>query len=231
MKPVGLMTALVVALATTACFGETPEWSGPSQSLLSRGRLFSGQTWWTRFGEPVNSAALAEDSAVKGAEIGGPVPMHGDGYVYGPGSCDCSPPCIGHLWNGYFQNPLRCHPHHCRLRGCGTNACGCGDNACGCAPSCSTKAACGCAEPVTCTTSADCGCKPVCGSCKPFHLGRFRCFAAHWNSCDSCSAPIGCGCSTAVPTDMPGEPEAKPSILERPAPMPESALRLLPRVR
>jgi len=52
-----------------------------------------------------------------------PVPY--DGYVYSPGACDWSAPCTKHLWDGYVQCPLRCHPHHHCARGCKS----CGINA------------------------------------------------------------------------------------------------------
>jgi hypothetical protein len=188
MKTLGLSACLLVALAASVVSGETPDWSGGNaspQPVLSRGRLFTGQTWWTRFGEPVNSTALAEEATIKaaGAEYAGPEPTHGDGYVFSPGACDCAPPCIGHLWDGYSQNPCRCKPGHLLFnrcyRGCGPHGCGVG-NGCGCAPSCSTKAGC------------------------------------------DCAAPVGCGCATPMPTVIPSE---KQSILERPLPIPESALR------
>jgi hypothetical protein len=210
---------------------ETPEWNGgqaASAPVLSRVRQFAGQNWWTRFGEPV--AALADAGPEKGvdAEVGGHVPLYGDGYIYGPAACDCPPPCIDHLWTGYQQYPKRCHMHaglfrrHCN-GGC-DGACGACGKGCGAGLSCSTKAACGCAEPVSCTKAADCGCKPVCGSCRQFHLGqRWKGLVAHWHrSCDSCSAPIGCGCATPVDKAIPSEKQAT----VRPLPLPEDAALL-----
>ena len=118
------------------------------------------------------------------------MPMYGDGgYVYGPGTCDCPPPCIGHLWT---FNPKRCHNHHLLSRHCGCNSC---DGCCGTSRplhgmlvrifghgccdsnSCTSSVSCGCAAPTcttsapSCTAAADCGCKPVCGKCRPCHLG------------------------------------------------------------
>jgi hypothetical protein len=241
MKWTGLATGLAVTLLAAACLAETPDWSGGGSATTPtlRGRMFGSQNWWTRFGEPVNATALAEQEPIKAGEAA-PMPLHGDGYVYSPGACDYSPPCIDHLWNGYAQWPKRCNPYHGLFNRCGNgcdNGCGCGNmvgcgKGCGCAPSCTTKAGCGCSEPVGCTTAVgDCGCKPVCGACHSFHLcDKWRCFTAHWHrSCDSCSAPISCGCSTPVSNMMPSE---KQSTMRPPTPLPEEAsLIRLPRMK
>jgi hypothetical protein len=244
MRWTGLATGLVVVLATAACLAETPEWSSgnaASAPLLSRGRMFAGQNWWTRYGEPVNATALAENEPAKGQPQSGPVPLYGDGYIYSPGACDCPPPCIWHLWTGYEQHPKRCDPYvpllhrHCNCDGdgccgsCGLFGCGKG---CGCGPSCGTQAACGCGAAVGCTTAAaDCGCsKPVCGSCKHCHLAhKWKHFAAHWHrTCDSCAAPLGCG-SAAPVIDVP--PSEKQVFAKPPLPLPDDAALLsLPRI-
>jgi len=249
MRITGL--ALVLALLTqAACLAETPETARPDVGPLGRGRLFNGQNWWTRFGEPVNAAALSADTGAKG-DIA-PVAMYGHDYIYGPGSCDCPPPCINQLWDGYYQHPKRCDPYvplfggHCGACGdcgnCGHGHGGCGlfghgkgcGKGCGCGDSisCTTKAACGCSEPIGCTASVpDCGCaKPACG-CKHAHLGhKWKGFLAHWNSgCDSCSAPLGCGCAMPIasPVQIPSEKQA----LSRPLPIPDdAALIALPRL-
>jgi hypothetical protein len=245
MRITGLALGLV-ALVATACLAETPDLSGGRPAGLfssSSGRTHGGQNWWTRFGEPVNAAALADQKA----EVV-PAGMYNGDYIYGPGTCDCPPPCINQLWTGYYQHPKRCNPYvplcqrlcgghcgngdcnggcggGCRLFGHG-KGCGCGDGL-----SCSTKAACGCTAPVTCTTAPDCGCaKPLCG-CKHAHLGhKWKNFMAHWSrDCDSCSAPLGCGCATPVAPQMqiPSEKQA----LTRPLPIPEdAALIALPRI-
>src|SRR5436190_1425961 len=240
MRWTQLAAALMVAFAATVCLAETPEVSGnrpQAMQLLQGGRLFSGQGWWNRYGEPVNATALAqaESSPSDQSVPAGPMPMYGDGYVYGPGSCDCPPPCIWHLWAGYFQNPHRCHMHQGRLHGrCGACGDGCGPcgtggalagggwglfrHGCGCGSplSCTTQAACGCGAPVSCSAAvADCGCAPVCGKCRTCHLGgHFKGLLDHWNRCcDSCSAPLGCGCS--VPADASPSDE-KQVITRRP---------------
>jgi len=169
MKWMSLASGMVAALAATACLAETPEFSSGRAALapvLPAGRQFGGENWWTRFGEPVNAVALAEVAPAKaaGMEASGPVPLYGDGYIFGPGSCDCPPPCIYHLWDGYAQHPKRCNPYVPWFHGqCGDCDGGCGNGGCGhcglgrgcgcgkgCCPSCATKAACGCGQPVSC---------------------------------------------------------------------------------
>src|SRR5205823_4683347 len=105
------LAAVLAACFASACFAETPEWSGnrPQAMQLFQGRLFGGQGWWSRYGEPVNSEALSQAETLPDKTApAGPMPAFGDGYIYSPGACDCPPPCIGHLWAGYFQNPKRC---------------------------------------------------------------------------------------------------------------------------
>jgi hypothetical protein len=224
------LAAVLAVCSATTCLAETPEWSGsrPQAMQLFQGRLFSGQGWWSRYGEPVNSQALAQAEALppaadKTAPIV-PVSDYGDGYVYGQGACDCPPPCISHLWNGYFQNPKRCRPHAMQHfaggngfgnggnGGCnsGCNTCGDGCNSCGgCAPfrtmaaklfghgccdSCNNDS-CSCTSSVSCTTAApDCGCKPVCGKCRPCHLANAWHCFAAHWHCNSCCD----SCSSSV---------------------------------
>jgi hypothetical protein len=242
------LAAVFVACFAIECFAETPEMSGnrPQALQLFQGRLFSGQSWWNRYGEPVNATELAQAETLPADKSmpAGPIAPYGDGYVYYPGVCDCPPPCISNLWNGYVQWPKRCNPYgglHGRRNcndGCGgaCGACGnggCGNGGglmggifghCGC-NSCSSSVSCGCTTPVTCTTAApDCGCKPSCGKCRSCHLGNhWRGFMAHWNggcnSC-SCSAP-SCGCTTPVSPDFSSEKQASQGP---PKPLPEEAL-------
>src|SRR4051812_21627433 len=97
------LAMLFVACSTTACLAEMPDYSGsrPQAMQLFQGRLMGGQGWWSRYGEPVNTAALNEANTQpdKNAPLS-PMPADGDGYVYSPGACDCPPPCISHLWSG-----------------------------------------------------------------------------------------------------------------------------------
>src|SRR5947199_7615306 len=186
------LAAVFVACSAIECLAEMPDLSNsrPQAMQLFQGRLFNGQSWWSRYGEPVNAAQLAQAETLPADNnaAAGPMPAYGDGYIYGPGACDCPPPCIWHLWAGYVQIPKRCYPygHHAR-RNCNdgygaSGACGacgaCGDGCGNCGSghgmlagifghgcnSCSASTSCGCTTPVTCTTAApDCGCKPVCG--------------------------------------------------------------------
>lgn len=103
----------------------------------------------------VNSARLATDdvkeappaAAAQPAAVTPHAPVHfrqaswniwsgtATGYVYAPGACDYTPPCVNQLWDGYVQRPHRCDGIHmhggCRgAQGCG----GCGG--CGSASSC-----------------------------------------------------------------------------------------------
>jgi len=197
-----LAAALMVACGALNCLAETPDLNRrDGVPLLQSGRLFSGQNWWTRYGEAVNATALAQfESSPSDKLSGGPVPLYGDGYIYGPDACDCSPPCVWHLWSGYYQDPKRCHPGglfgggHCGA--CGPLAGGCGKHG-GCG-SCGAAVSCGCAAPVSCSSAvSDCGCKPVCGKSRHCHRGHR--FMAHWNcGCSSCAAPLSCGCATPV---------------------------------
>jgi hypothetical protein len=242
MKWNALAGALATLIAATTCLAETPELSGgrmlPAQ--LTRGQMFAGQNWWSRFGEAVNADMLAQEPIKGTAGVSGPLPVHGDGYIYGPNSCDCPPPCIWDLWAGYYQHPKRCDPYSPLFNGhCGCGNCGrCGHGkSCGCGaavPSCATKV--GCDAPVSCTTTAKgCGCKPVCGKCRHFHFGdKWKCFTAHWHKpCKSCSSPISCGapvsCGCATPLYTPGM--EKQADQRPPLPLPEDAALLqLPRL-
>src|SRR5204863_2788944 len=92
------LAAVFVACSAIECLAETPEWSGnnrpqgmPAMQLF-QGRLFNGQSWWSRYGEPVNATQLAQADAAPAdnAAPAGPMSPYGDGYIYGPGACDCS---------------------------------------------------------------------------------------------------------------------------------------------
>jgi hypothetical protein len=218
-----LVAALFVAMSTAACLAETPEWSGnrPQPMQLFQGRLLGGQNWWTRFGEPVNSAAMAQ-AETSPSDKAAAMPMYGNdpGYIYSPGACDYSPPCIWNLWNGYFANPCRCYNHHwlhnhcgCGAGGCNVcgNGCntGCGTghhcqlfhklwgNNCGCGTSCTTAASCGCAVPSCAAPS--CG-APTCSTAADCGCSKPLCGKCH--SCHHCGkwrnfmAHWNCGCNS-----------------------------------
>jgi hypothetical protein len=93
-----------------------------------------------RFADELNQAPPA--AAAPSAAITPHAPVHyrqaswdiwsgtATGYVYAPGACDYTPPCVNHLWDGYEQKPLRCYGIHmhggCRgMYGCGgCDSCG-----------------------------------------------------------------------------------------------------------
>jgi len=251
MRYTRLLAALLFALGATQCLAETPDWSQNSpqaMSIMQRTRLFNGPNWWSRYGEPVNAEALAQadgSPSDKGGYVPAP-PVYGDGYIFGPGSCDCPPPCIWGLWTGYYQNPHRCNPGQWLHRhggacgdGCGNCGHGCGlfgRGGSGCSVGCG--AAVGCTSPVSCAAPSctaatpDCGCKPVCGGkCRSCHLGhQWRGFMAHWNcGSKSCSTALGCGCATPVscgcstPLDSGWLPSEKQATKGPPTPLPEDA--------
>jgi hypothetical protein len=224
-----LLAGLAVVLSAAAARAEMPSFGNDNTtatSVLMRNRLMGGQAWWSRYGEPVNAAALSSADASPSDKglYGAPLPIYGDGYAFAPGSCDCAPPCIWDLWADYYQHPMRCYPFghfwHNRCGHCG----GCGN---GCCQSCSAKVA-SCSAPVGCTaTVPDCGCKPVCGKCRHCHLSRWKGFGAHWTkSCDSCSKPLGCGCATPVGPPPGWDYQAKDNA----KPFSGDALYPLPRV-
>jgi hypothetical protein len=150
------------------------------------------------------------------------------GYVYGPGSCDDSAPCVDHLWDGYVKRPHRCHLGHGHRHGCRTGLCGAGWSynglGAGC-PGCGFKLknwfGHGCSD-----CADDCGAESACdsGSCGGGlglfkHHGRATCdpcessglghrfkhggLGRFWAACfgDNCGcdgAIDGCGCSEGI---------------------------------
>jgi hypothetical protein len=171
--------------------------------------ILSQISWWARFGQPVEPPPGVPEGAVVGDAPVVHDHGYGFGYVYGPGACDCRPPCIDQLWDGYQQMPWRCsHPRYKERHYGSCGSCGaCGNGGCGHAVGC------GCATAApSCTdacTSPVC-CKPKCKRCKQWF--------AHWSwgkkccdSCDSCSAPIGCGCAVPV-GGAPPAADAPPAV-------------------
>lgn len=232
MKWKSLATVAVVTLAFAASgLAQQPVLTSmptPAPVKQARRPIFSQISWWAKYGEPVSyTAQEGVPPATLDAGAAGEAPVmhdhgYGFGYVYGPGSCDYSAPCIDQLWSGYAQMPWRCgHPHyHHRYRGFGGQCGSCGTvSDCGrTAPACAAPA---CDSPIGCAQPADCACDMAhaCSKCKP----RKQWFA-HWNwgkkccnTCDSCSTGIGCGCAAPIgngllPTD---DPDVAP-----PAPVP-----------
>jgi hypothetical protein len=213
--------ALLLAAAGTATAAEPQPTT--IRSASPRGSFSVASNWWARFGEPVNQEQLETSAPAtvvvdpEGHAMGNP------GYVYGPGACDYTPPCVDWLWNGYYQNPKRCHPDFVQ-KFCGSCRKGCGlGNGCGC----NVAADCGCGAPAaSCDCAApsvpDCGCETGCKKCKHFHWSwhklKHRC-----GLCDcadvSCVAPT-CEASCAAPTCEGLAPAVEPA----PQPVPEAPL-------
>jgi len=217
------MAALVLVLA--ACGLATAVEPTPATIRMpnARGSLFNANNWWTRYGEPVNQAAI---DAAPAEAIASPVGWHEHGYVYGLGVCDYTPPCTDWQWADYESNPWRCNPHGwghglCGRRGhcghCGHDDCGCGKNAdCGCAaaaPDCAAQAP-TCEAAPSCEAAPDCGCDVATNCCvkKHFHWHwKKSCFWHKHCGCDTCATECGCDAPAAV--EMPGSPEQAPKPL------------------
>ena len=203
------MFAAAVLMAATSSQAQQPTLStgrNLAASPPARRPIFSQISWWARYGQPLEAPA-AEPGVVEAAAE--PMVMHegghGFGYVYGLGSCDCGAPCTDHLWAGYMQNPWRCsHPRYKERHHGGCGACG-------------HVSDCGCTAPSCTAAATDCGCQDVCGcgTRKPFKqwLAHWRCGQACCDTCDSCSAPLGCS--------EPAHHGASPAALEPPAAAPQ----------
>ncbi|MFN0016771.1 MAG: hypothetical protein ACKVP0_00845 [Pirellulaceae bacterium] len=140
------------------------------------------------------------------------------GYVYSPGACDYTPPCVDHLWDGYEQRPHRCNPIH--VHQWGHHGCG----HCGSGGACGAFAGCD-----TCGSANSCGCGGHASRLKRahgWHFGNKVCRSG----CATCGdiAP-SCGAPTcATPTcgydggkSVGPAPAPAPSDAETPpAPMP-----------
>jgi len=159
------------------------------------------------------------------------------GYVFGPGSCDWTPPCVDHLWNGYCQRPCRCgggHGHfhsmfHHSCGGCGqSNGCAtCGNNYGSCGGGCHGcrlhggrhHGGCGnsCSTCNTCTAACGCG-----GGHFGKHL-RAKCNSWYNNLCNACDGGMSCGCAAPVGNGTGAEsiPAPAPDV-PNPAPMPDN---------
>lgn len=129
------------------------------------------------------------------------------GYVYSPGACDYTPPCVNHLWDGYVQTPHRCygpHMHHRRLHGCSDCGASAGCNSCGSANSC--------------------GCSGHASLLKRAHGWHFG--GKIYGGCSSCgSIAPSCGCDGVggKSSDTAPSPAPAPQDVESPpAPMPSA---------
>ena len=152
------------------------------------------------------------------------------GYVYAPGACDYTPPCVNHLWDGYVQRPHRCYPPH--MHGCH------GQRGCGSSGGCDT-----------CGSASSCGCGGHCSLLKRAHGWHFG--GKVWGGCSSCGdiapscAAPSCGCDgiggkgtydmAPAPADAPPAPPAPMPTADgdaptveapaAPAPLPEKTTR------
>ena len=189
----------------------------------------------------VNSARFAEEpseappaAAPRPAGITPHAPVHfrqatwdiwsgtATGYVYAPGACDYTPPCVNHLWDGYEQRPHRCYPPHMH-GGCrGQHGC----SSCGNGGGCDT-----------------CGSGGHCSMLKRAHGWHFG--GKVWSGCSSCSdiapscAAPSCGCdgkgsydAGPAPADAPAPPappmptaDGDAPTLDAPVPPPEKTTR------
>ena len=136
------------------------------------------------------------------------------GYVYSPGACDYTPPCVNHLWDGYVQTFHRCHPvhmhgHHCRMHGC--DACG---SAGGVFAGCDS-----------CGSGSSCGCGGHASLLKRAHGWHFG--GKVYGGCYSCgSIAPSCGCDAIdgksydnAPSPAPAPPAPSDAVAP-PTPMP-----------
>lgn len=149
------------------------------------------------------------------------------GYVYSPGACDYTPPCVDHLWDGYCQNPCRCRTHcHHFHRGCGLNM-GCSTCNTGCQSSCSFGGCHGCRlHGLKHFGGSSCGCQTGCNTCNTgCGHGFGGLFAKHrgWfgNLCNACDGGMSCGCAASINGDAPpsnAEPITNPAGDKAPVP-------------
>jgi hypothetical protein len=154
------------------------------------------------------------------------------GYVYSPGACDHTAPCVDNLWNGYCQRPHRCHLGHHFHRGCGM-AMGCSTCNSGCDTGCGCKFGGhfgGChglrlhgMKHFGCSSCAAPVCAPACNTCSSGcgfghgfgHLGH-KCRGWFASLCNSCDGGMSCGCADGV--ESYGAPAGNnPEVVPTPA--------------
>lgn len=239
-------TALLLALAAGApLLAAEPAGPAPGEPV-ARPAIWPGKLGFGFLSgnhvRPVSNAAGGE--IVAGEHYGGGVIAGGD--VYGPGSCECQPPCVNHLWDGYVQRPRRCGHFGHHGRGC--QSCGAGYSGFGCG--CGLKlgswfgsgcdSGCGDACETDCGAVADCGAcgrKPLFGGCKLFGCGghsysglgcgcgpfKHGGLGKFWASCfggDDCGCGVAanCGCADAVQGQPAEAPHYGGETLQRPVP-------------
>jgi hypothetical protein len=182
-----------------------------------------------------SSPATAENGYAEGATIAPTAWNHEhvySGYIFGPGSCDHTAPCVDHLWDGYCQRPLRCghgfHFHRHFFAGCGHHGgcgtCGAVSHDCGCHVGLFSGChACRLHHLKHKLTSVfdvgchSCGAAEVCGCGGPklfggLHRGWFA------GLCNACDGGLSCSCTDSVPAgNIPGPPSPEPEAVPKPA--------------
>ncbi|MCI0361567.1 MAG: hypothetical protein L0211_24040, partial [Planctomycetaceae bacterium] len=217
------MAALVLGLVATGLATAVEPAPATIRVPSARGSLYSSANWWTRYGEPVNQAAI---DAAPAEAVAAPAGWsdYGHGYVYYLGACDYTPPCTDWLWEDYYGMPWRCHHmhhgfgHFGRCGHCGGRFghCGCGKHDDGCAapgPDCAAKGP-TCEAAPSCEAAPDCGCDVATNCCvkKHFHWHwKKMCF---WNKhcgCDTCATECGCDAPKGEIYSSPEQAPPKPS--------------------
>ncbi len=243
-------TALVAVtgLAGAASAAE-PYSSPPLRGSTPRAQIFpAAHAWVNSMRQETAAAAPARPAIVGHANIGqgsNEQAVAGDhsatiaatawngehqytGYVYSPGACDHTAPCVDNLWNGYCQRPHRCHlghGHHfhrcCGLATSGCSTCGGGDTGCGC--NFGHFGGChGCRLHGLkhfgggCSTCAP-GCNTCGGGCHFGHFGH-KCRGWFHSLCNACDGGMSCGCEDGVESyGAPSSNGKSPEVVPTPA--------------
>lgn len=152
-----------------------------------------------------DEASPSDQAPVEGAPLDAGI-YAGYGYsrdLSGWGNCDSCAPCTSHLWAGYVQRPLRCHPHKAHW---GSGGCGAACNTCAPVAHCKNR-----------YRHHGHGCSTCDNGCGGFSISRI--FGHHRGACatacDSCTLAADPGCATPIEA-APLEESKVP-----PAPVPE----------
>lgn len=276
--------AAVVALAGLASAPSAAEpWGAPQQrSSSARAPIFpAAHAWVNRLNQEAAPAPPAPGPALRpaiaGNNIGQGSGLAGEngyaagaaiaptawnhehvysGYVFGPGSCDHTPPCVDHLWDGYCQRPCRCghgHFHRHFFAGCGHHG--------GCATCGPANHGCGggcfgghCGGHFGChacnlhhlkhklASTFDMGCGSGCSTCATAACGcnydghkMFAGLHRGWfgSLCSACDGGMSCGCGdSGIGHSGIGSPASDGTLPAGPAPelIPKPALSAPPEV-
>ncbi|WP_254507772.1 hypothetical protein [Anatilimnocola floriformis] len=253
-------TTALVAVAGLTVYSPPASAVEPQREAAPRTKIFpTAYAWASSMRQDAAAPAPALRPAIAGnnsighvEERGGPMiaetawnPEHQyAGYVYSPGACDHTPPCVNHLWDGYCQRPHRCNLGHHLHRCCGVATNGCstcgggaaissGDSGCGCGGGVSFGGCHGCRlhgtryfnNPIGfggCSSCSTCAAPaPVCSSCNTgYGLGHFghKCRSWFGNLCNACDGGMSCGCSDGIGGGMiDGGAGNAPEVVPTPA--------------